>query len=170
MENVIAAAQAIYTDEQRMLLENFRKMAEAEFAPLAEKYEDLGHPPDADTLKSLFAKVEEFGLISGLIPEEDGGAGIDRMTYGILYEELARIWADLAIAVLIQSHAVFAVNLLGDAAQKETYLKPLLRSQTPGFLQPRTPGLPRLAYQKQQRPSSRSVAAGLRGVDLFALG
>ncbi|MEP5574210.1 MAG: acyl-CoA dehydrogenase family protein, partial [Nitratireductor sp.] len=80
MENVIAAAQAIYTDEQRMLLENFRKMAEAEFAPLAEKYEDLGHPPDADTLKSLFAKVEEFGLISGLIPEEDGGAGIDRMT------------------------------------------------------------------------------------------
>ena len=25
MENVIAAAQAIYTDEQRMLLEHFRK-------------------------------------------------------------------------------------------------------------------------------------------------
>lgn len=93
METVIAAAQAIYTDEQRMLLENFRKMAEAEFAPLAEKYETLGHPPEAETLKSLFAKVEEFGLISGLIPEEDGGAGIDRMTYGILYEELARIWA-----------------------------------------------------------------------------
>ncbi|MCD1627622.1 acyl-CoA dehydrogenase family protein [Seohaeicola saemankumensis] len=129
MENVMAAAQAIYTDEQRMLLENFRKMAEAEFTPLAEKYENLGHPPDAETLKSLFAKVEEFGLISGLIPEEDGGAGIDRMTYGILYEELARIWADLAIAVLIQSHAVFALNLLGNAAQKEAYLKPLLRSQ-----------------------------------------
>jgi len=34
MENVIAAAQAIYTDDQRMLLENFRKMAEAEFARL----------------------------------------------------------------------------------------------------------------------------------------
>ncbi|WP_224769612.1 acyl-CoA dehydrogenase family protein [Pseudosulfitobacter pseudonitzschiae] len=74
MENVIAAAQAIYTDEQRMLLENFRKMP-TEFAPLAEKYEDLGHPPDADTLKSLFAKVEEFGLISGLIPEEEAVPG-----------------------------------------------------------------------------------------------
>ncbi|MEP1130876.1 MAG: acyl-CoA dehydrogenase family protein, partial [Nitratireductor sp.] len=94
MENVIAAAQAIYTDEQRMLLENFRKMAESEFAPLAEKYEELGYPPNAETLKGLFAKVEEFGLISGLIPEADGGAVIDRMTYGILYEELARIWAD----------------------------------------------------------------------------
>ena len=129
MENVIAAAQAIYTDEQRMLLENFRKMAEAEFVPLVEKYENLGHPPDAQTMKSLFAKVEEFGLISGLIPEKDGGAGIDRMTYGILYEELARIWPDLAIAVLIQGHAVFAVNLLGDAAQKEAYLQPLLRSE-----------------------------------------
>ena len=129
MENVIAAAQAIYTDEQRMLLENFRKMAESEFAPLAEKYEELGYPPNAETLKGLFAKVEEFGLISGLIPEADGGAVIDRMTYGILYEELARIWADLAIAVLIQGHAVFAINLLGDKAQKEAYLKPLLRSE-----------------------------------------
>ena len=129
MENVIAAAQAIYTDDQRMLLENFRKMANAEFAPLVEKYEDLGHPPDAETLKGLFTKVEEFGLISGLLPEEDGGAGIDRLTYGILYEELARVWADLAIAVLIQGHAAFALNLMGDAAQKEAYLKPLLRSE-----------------------------------------
>ena len=129
MESVIAAAHAIYTDEQRMLLDNFRRMAEAEFAPLATKYEDLGHPPDAATLNGLFAKVEEFGLISGLIPEAEGGAGIDRMTYGILYEELARIWPDLAIAVLIQGHAVFALSLLGSPAQKEAYLKPLLRSE-----------------------------------------
>ena len=41
MENVISAAQAVYTDEQRMLLENFRKMAEAKFAPLAEQYEPV---------------------------------------------------------------------------------------------------------------------------------
>ena len=80
METVIAAAQAIYTDEQRMLLDNFRRMAEAEFTPLAEKYEALGHPPDAEALKASFEKVEEFGLISGLIPEADGGAGIERLT------------------------------------------------------------------------------------------
>src|SRR3546814_3833485 len=49
------------------------------FRSLANKYEALGHPPDAAALKVLFAKVEEFGLISGLIPEADGGAGIDRM-------------------------------------------------------------------------------------------
>jgi acyl-CoA dehydrogenase len=129
METVIAAAQAIYTDEQRMLLDNFRRMAEAEFTPLAEKYEALGHPPDAEALKASFEKVEEFGLISGLIPEADGGAGIERLTYGILYEELARIWPDLAIAVLIQAHAAFALSLLGSPAQKEVYLKPLLRSE-----------------------------------------
>jgi acyl-CoA dehydrogenase len=129
MEQVIAAAQALYTDDQRVLLENFRKMAEAEFTPLVEKYEGQGHPPDADTLKGLFARVEDFGLISGLIPEQDGGAGIDHMTYGILFEELARVWADLAIAVLIQSHAVFAINLLGNEAQKDAYLRPLLRSE-----------------------------------------
>jgi alkylation response protein AidB-like acyl-CoA dehydrogenase len=129
MEQVIAAAQALYTDDQRALLENFRKMAEAEFTPLVAKYEGQGRPPDADTLKGLFARVEDFGLISGLIPEQDGGAGIDHMTYGILFEELARVWADLAIAVLIQSHAVFAINLLGNEAQKDAYLRPLLRSE-----------------------------------------
>ena len=80
MENVFAAAQAIYTDEQRMLLENFRRMAESELAPLADRHEALGHPPDAAALKGLFARVEEFGLISGLIPEADGGADIDRMS------------------------------------------------------------------------------------------
>lgn len=129
MDNVIAAAQAIYTDDQKMLLDNFRRMAEPDFAPLANMYEALGHPPDAAALKVLFAKVEEFGLISGLIPEADGGAGIDRMSYGILYEELARVWPDLAIAVLIQAHAAFALSLLGNQEQKETYLKPLLRSE-----------------------------------------
>lgn len=129
MDNVIAAAQAIYTHDQKMLLDNFRRMAEPEFAHLANKYEALGHPPDAAALKVLFAKVEEFGLISGLIPETDGGAGIDRMSYGILYEELARVWPDLAIAVLIQAHAAFALSLLGSHKQKEIYLKPLLRSE-----------------------------------------
>ncbi len=34
-----------------MVLDNFRRMAEAEFTSLAEKYEDLGHAPDAATLK-----------------------------------------------------------------------------------------------------------------------
>ncbi len=129
MENVFAAAQAIYTDEQRMLLENFRRMAESELAPLADRHEALGHPPDAAALKGLFARVEEFGLISGLIPEADGGADIDRMSYGILYEELARVWPDLAIAVLIQGHAAFCLSLLGNPAQKEIYLAPLLRSE-----------------------------------------
>lgn len=129
MDNVIAAAHAIYTDEQRMLLENFRRMAEAELAPHADEYEALGRPPDAAALKRLFARVEEFGLISGLIPEADGGAGIDRLSYGILYEELARVWPDLSVAVLIQSHAAFTLSLLGSPEQKEAYLRPLLRSE-----------------------------------------
>ena len=129
MENVFAAAQATHTDEQRMLLENFRRMAETELAPLADKHEGLGHPPEAAALKELFARVEEFGLISGLIPEADGGALIDRVSYGILYEELARVWPDLAIAVLIQSHAAFTLSLLGNPGQKAMYLDPLLSSE-----------------------------------------
>mgnify|MGYP001042181420 FL=1 len=132
MEHVMNAAQAIYTEEQRMLLDNFRRMALAEFAPQAEKYENLGHPPDADTLKALFAKCEEFGLISGLVPEADGGLEMNRMSYGILYEELARIWPDLAIAVLIQGHAALSLSIMATPEQKKTYLEPILKSERIG--------------------------------------
>ena len=128
MQEAMNAAHAIYTDEQRMLLENFRRMAEAEFGPLVQKYEDLGHPPDADTLKALFRKCEEFGLISGLVPESDGGLEMNRMTYGILYEELARIWPDLAIAVLIQGHAALSLSMLASPEQKRIYLEPVLKA------------------------------------------
>jgi len=129
MQDVMMAAQALYTEEQRMLLDNFRRMADAEFAPLVDKYEDLGHPPDADTLKALFTKCEEFGLISGLVPEADGGLEMNRMTYGILYEELARIWPDLAIAVLIQGHAALSLSMLASPAQKKTYLEPVMKAE-----------------------------------------
>ena len=128
MQEAMNAAHAIYTDEQRMLLENFRRMAEAEFGPLVQKYEDLGHPPDADTLKALFRKCEEFGLISGLVPESDGGLEMNRMTYGILYEELARIWPDLAIAVLIQGHAALSLSMMASPEQKRIYLEPVLKA------------------------------------------
>jgi len=132
MQDVMMAAQAIYTEEQRMILDNFRRMAEAEFGPLVQKYEDLGHPPDAETLQALFAKCEEFGLISGLVPEADGGLEMNRMTYGILYEELARIWPDLAIAVLIQGHAALCLSMMASPAQKKVYLEPLMRGERIG--------------------------------------
>lgn len=129
MDTTVNAAEALYSDEQRMTLDSFRRMAGAELAPLADAHEACGHPPDASALKELFAKVEDFGLVSGLVPPADGGIGVDRLTYGLLYEELARVWPDLAIAVLIQSHAALALSLLATREQKARYLAPLLAGE-----------------------------------------
>lgn len=125
-------AHALYTEEQRLAISSFREFAAAELVEASDKYEKLGHPPDAAELKKLFIKVEQFSLISGLLPEEDGGPGIDRFTFGLLYEELARVWPELAIAVLIQSHIALTLSALGSPEIKAEYLKPLLQGERIG--------------------------------------
>lgn len=132
MTDVLPVMQLLYTEEQRMAIDGFRKFAEAELRPLAAKYEQLGCPPDRAALLELFRCIEEFGLVSGLIPASDGGPGIDRFTYGLLYEELARAWPEMATAILIQSHVALTLSAIGSPTIKQTYLEPLLRGERIG--------------------------------------
>lgn len=131
MNNALDCAR-FYTEEQQMLIENFRKFAVAELRPAMLEHEKIAQPPQRDTLLHLFRRLEGFGLISGLLPVEEGGPGLDRFTYGLLYEELARAWPDLAIAVLIQSHVALLLSALGSATVKERYLRPLLAGERIG--------------------------------------
>jgi alkylation response protein AidB-like acyl-CoA dehydrogenase len=132
MSDVLAAMRLLYSEEQRLAIDGFRRFAEAELRPLAAKYEKLGCPPDRAALLKLFRRLDDFGLVSGLIAADDGGPGIDRLTYGLLYEELARVWPDMAIAILIQSHVALTLCALGSAEIKKTHLQPLLRAERIG--------------------------------------
>jgi len=129
MIDTLDVTRLLYSEDQRLATDGFRKFAETELRPLADKYEKEGRPPDRNILLELFRRIDEFGLVSGLVPEADGGPGMDRMTYGLLFEELARVWADLAIATIIQGHAAFALSALGSPVIKKKYLEPLLRSE-----------------------------------------
>ncbi|MCL4744511.1 MAG: acyl-CoA/acyl-ACP dehydrogenase, partial [Burkholderiaceae bacterium] len=129
MNDVLPVTQMLYTEEQRMAIAGFRRFAADKLRPLADEYERLGSPPERPKMLEIFRQLDEYGLVSGLLPVEDGGPGIDRFTYGLLYEELARVWPDMAIAILIQSHVAVSLNALGTPEIKRRYLEPLLRGE-----------------------------------------
>jgi alkylation response protein AidB-like acyl-CoA dehydrogenase len=122
----------VLTEEQRLAVDSFRRYAEKELRPLEEKYEKEGGAPDAATVKSLFRKLDEFGLISGPLAVEHGGAGIELVTQALLFEELAWAWPDLALAVVIQTNIIATVAAAGSPAQKKKYLEPMVTSDAIG--------------------------------------
>ena len=132
MSDVLSVPQMLYTEEQRLAIAGFRRFAEGELRPLADKYEKLGCPPDRTALLEVFRKLDDYGLVSGLLAPADGGPGIDRLTYGLLYEELARVWPDMAIAILIQSHVALTLAALGTPEIRRSHLEPLLRGERVG--------------------------------------
>ncbi|CAM4333658.1 acyl-CoA dehydrogenase family protein [Paenibacillus alkaliterrae] len=55
--------------------------------------------------RKLFAKIGELGLAGIPIPEQDGGAGSDFLTYAVVLEELSRVCA--SIAAVVASHTAY---------------------------------------------------------------
>ncbi len=87
------------SDEQALLLSEFRKLLEAEVRPVAVEYREQFIP--REVMSGLLAKLAPFGVVGGPLPEEYGGLGIDYMTTGLLYEELSRVSSDIAIGTLL---------------------------------------------------------------------
>ncbi len=89
-----------YTEEQSLLKASVRAFLEAEIAPQVAEYEARGPLTRDDTIRFI-KQLMPFGFYNGRAPEEFGGTNLDALTYGILHEELARIWASLAGTLFI---------------------------------------------------------------------
>ena len=93
------------TDEQKAIRESVRKFVAKEIAPIAverDRKEDfeLRFPWEA------LAKANELGLRTLLLSQENGGSGVDALTYCIVIEELAV--GDVGVAATIGQTAALA--------------------------------------------------------------
>ena len=167
MTDVLSVPQMLHTEEQRLAIAGFRRFAETELLPLADKYEKLGCPPDRQVLLETFRRLDEYGLVSGLLSAADGGPGIDRLTYGLLYEELARVWPDMAIAILIQSHVALTLSALGTPEIKASHLGPLLRGERIGCSCISEPGVGSSVAEVQTRATLEGGRYRLHGQKLW---
>jgi alkylation response protein AidB-like acyl-CoA dehydrogenase len=116
-----------FTDEQRMLKESAREVMEKEIIPIADEYDKGRLLHDRKRLKPLLDKLAPLGYLGATIPEEDGGFGLDYVSWGILFEELARAFASLAGILIIISGAGIMLSKLGTPQQKKRFLPPLLK-------------------------------------------
>lgn len=124
------------SDEQRMLMEAARRLAENDLRPAAHDADEQEQLP-----AGLIERGWELGLLQASVPEEYGGFGERSAVSSVLaLEELA--WGDLAAALAIMGPSSYTlpIALAGDDEQKERLLPPVVGGDwspfTAAFIEP----------------------------------
>src|SRR5215470_11775124 len=116
------------TEEQLLLQKTVREFAEAEVKPRARELDETGHFP-----RDLFAKAAELGLTGIALPESDGGAGFDHISYSIVIEEISRCCASTGVILSVQNSLYCdPIHRYGTGEQKSKFLLPFARGEKIG--------------------------------------
>ena len=109
------------TAEQELIRDTVRTFARERVAPVAAELDLEGRFP-----AELVAELAELGLMGLPIPEEQGGAGGDTVSYAIAIEELTRI--DSSVAITVAAHTslgTMPILLYGSDEQRKRWLPDL---------------------------------------------
>lgn len=112
----------LLTDEQKMIQELVRKVADEKVRPAAAKYDQSEDFP-WDVIK-VIAESDLFGLF---IPEAYGGTSSSVLNLCIATEELSRACGGIAVCYAASALGTFPIVLFGSDEQKKKYL-PVLAS------------------------------------------
>ncbi|HEY7164216.1 MAG TPA: acyl-CoA dehydrogenase [Candidatus Binatia bacterium] len=106
------------TEEQQIARDTARAFAEKELKPVASRLDREGIYPN-DEIKKLAA----IGLMGVFVPDEFGGAGMDRTSYVLALEEISRVWASAGVIMSVNNSLVCGPILrFGTDGQKKRYL------------------------------------------------
>ncbi|MTI84998.1 MAG: acyl-CoA dehydrogenase [Firmicutes bacterium] len=124
------------TDEQQMMRDMVRKLAQNEIAPRAVEI-DQTHKHPHENLK----KMGELGLMGVPIPEEYGGAGCDFLSYIITIEEISQACASTGVILAVHtSVGTFPILYFGTEEQKQKYVPKLAAGEYLGAFALTEPG------------------------------
>ncbi len=149
------------TEEQQMLCDAVRAVAEGELRPAAAEADRTGAANAATR-----AAVNDLGMHLLSLPEALGGAGQDRalVTNALVAEALAQGDLGLAVATLAPLSVLRALVTWGDAEQQATYLPAFSELQPPvSALALAEPGLLSDAMQPQTRAERTELGYRLHG-------
>lgn len=108
------------SEEQSDFKTSLRTFVDKEIIPVAREMEAAGEYPT-----EIIDKLKQMGLFGLTIPEEHDGLGIDPVSFGIVFEELARGW--MGVAGVLGSHTMAAKMIAehGTDEQKSKHLSAL---------------------------------------------
>ncbi|MBV8395281.1 MAG: acyl-CoA dehydrogenase family protein [Actinobacteria bacterium] len=122
--------------EQREIQRLAREFAEAEIAPHAADWDRAHGFP-----RALLARLGELGLLGVCVPEADGGAGADFLSYILVIEELSRADAGVGVTVAVHTSACTLPLLAhGSVEQRAEFVPPLARGEVIGAFALTEPG------------------------------
>lgn len=116
------------TAEQRRIQSRAREFALEEVAPLARDADERGVFP-----LHLIARMGQLGFLGATVAPEDGGAGMDAMSYALICEELGR--ADSSVRGMLTVHVGLVAGCIqewGTEEQKRRYLPRLATGEWVG--------------------------------------
>jgi alkylation response protein AidB-like acyl-CoA dehydrogenase len=122
-----------FTTEQEQLRKTARDFLKKEIAPAVLEYERKYGAYSKEFARDVLRRTVPFGYVSGIVPEAEGGAGLDFFSYGLLLEELARVSASLAILEVGQSIVTrYSMCKFGSRELKARYMDRLVSGELIG--------------------------------------
>jgi alkylation response protein AidB-like acyl-CoA dehydrogenase len=112
------------TDEQRMLRQAVRDLAEDKIAPRAAEVDETGEFPF-----DVLAALVKAGFHAVHVPEEYGGMGADAISACIVIEEIARVCASSSLIPAVNKLGSQPVILSGSDELKKQVLVPLANGE-----------------------------------------
>lgn len=125
----------ILNEDQQMLKDTVRRIAETEFAPRAAELDRTEEFP-----RKHFKILAENGLLGIQIPETYGGAAAGMLSLILTVEEVARVCAGTSVILTTQALASDPLLLGGTEEQKKTFLYRLASGQCLGACAITEPG------------------------------
>lgn len=116
------------TEEQRMIRDTVRRLAQEVIAPRAREVDESGRFPQEN-----FEAMAELGLMGLPMPEAYGGAGADTVSYALAVEEIAAACGSTGLSYAAHvSLACAPIQMFGSEAQKDEYLRALCTGRSIG--------------------------------------
>jgi butyryl-CoA dehydrogenase len=106
------------TEQQKLFRKVIREFCEKELKPIASKIDQEEYFPF-----ELYKKMGKMGLMGMTVPQEYGGAGIDKVSYMIALEEISRFCGSTGLTV--EAHNTLGCGYIyehGSEEQKKKYL------------------------------------------------
>ena len=116
------------TDDQRLIRDTVRQFMDAEVRPTIR-----ARDREEKFASAELRKLGDLGCCGMLVPESQGGAGADTISYVLMLEEVARVDAAMAVALSVtNSLAAFPLAKYGTEPQREKYLLRLAHGEILG--------------------------------------
>jgi glutaryl-CoA dehydrogenase len=116
------------SEDERMVRDNARRFCQAKLGPRAR--DDFRHERFD---RGVLAAMGEMGFLGATLPEEEGGAGLNNVSYGLIAREVERVDSGYRSILSVQSALVmYPIHAYGSPEQKRKFLPKLARGEMIG--------------------------------------